>query len=48
MKPYPPTRNPAPAEEGFALIILIVAIFIILLFLAVAAPKVAEDLRREK
>jgi type II secretory pathway pseudopilin PulG len=48
MTPHPPTRNPAPGEEGFALILLLVAIFIILLFLAVAAPKVAQDLRREK
>ena len=35
-------------EQGFALIMLIVAIFIILLFLGIAAPKVARDLRRER
>ena len=34
------------AEEGFALVGLVVAIFIILLFLAMAAPRVAQDLRQ--
>ncbi len=35
-------------EEGFALIGLVVAIFIILLVLAVAAPRVAQELRRDR
>jgi len=35
-------------EQGFMLVGLIVAIFIILLLLGVAAPKVARDLRRER
>jgi type II secretory pathway pseudopilin PulG len=35
-------------EQGFILVGLIVAIFIILLVLGVAAPKVARDLRRER
>src|ERR1700753_1068025 len=35
-------------EEGFLLVGLIVAIFLILLALSVAAPKVAQDLRRER
>jgi type II secretory pathway pseudopilin PulG len=48
MNQNPPTRTPSHHEEGFALIILIVAIFIILLFLGIAAPKVAHDLRRER
>ncbi|RXH57413.1 PE_PGRS family protein [Granulicella sibirica] len=42
--------NPASreGEDGFALVMLIVAIFVILLFLGIAAPKVARDLRRER
>jgi type II secretory pathway pseudopilin PulG len=36
------------AEQGFVLVGLIVAIFIILLFLGIAAPRVARDLRRER
>ena len=35
-------------DEGFALIVLVVAIFVMLLFLGVAAPLVARDLQREK
>ena len=35
-------------EEGFALLALIVVIFVILLFLGIAAPTVARDLRRER
>jgi type II secretory pathway pseudopilin PulG len=35
-------------EQGFMLVGLIVAIFLILLALSVAAPKVAEGLRRER
>jgi type II secretory pathway pseudopilin PulG len=35
-------------EQGFMLVGLIVAIFLILLALSVAAPKVAQDLRRER
>ena len=35
-------------EQGFMLVGLIVAIFLILLVLGVAAPKVARDLRRER
>ncbi|HMF63353.1 MAG TPA: type II secretion system protein [Edaphobacter sp.] len=37
-----------PDEQGFMLVGLIVAIFLILLVLGVAAPKVARDLRRER
>ena len=44
----PQSREPQQAEEGFALIALIVAIFIILIFLSIAAPKVARDLRRDR
>ena len=36
------------SEQGFMLVGLIVAIFIILLLLGVAAPKVARELRRER
>jgi type II secretory pathway pseudopilin PulG len=36
------------SEQGFMLVGLIVAIFLILLALSVAAPKVAQDLRRER
>jgi type II secretory pathway pseudopilin PulG len=35
-------------EQGFMLVGLVVAIFLILLALSVAAPKVAQDLRRER
>jgi type II secretory pathway pseudopilin PulG len=38
----------ARREDGFALIVLVVAIFVILLFLSIAAPLVARDLQREK
>ena len=43
--------NPAPdrtTQQGFALVGLVVAIFIILLALSVAAPTVARALRRER
>jgi type II secretory pathway pseudopilin PulG len=36
------------SEQGFMLVGLIVAIFLILLALSVAAPKVAQNLRRER
>ena len=36
------------SEEGFTLVGLIVAIFLILLVLGVAAPKVAKDLKRDR
>jgi type II secretory pathway pseudopilin PulG len=36
------------AEEGFMLVGLIVALFLILLALSVAAPKVAQDLKRDR
>src|ERR1700733_8553800 len=35
-------------EDGFMLVGLIVAIFLILVALSVAAPKVAQELRRER
>jgi type II secretory pathway pseudopilin PulG len=35
-------------EDGFALIALVVAIFLVLLVLSIAAPKVAMQLRRER
>ncbi|WP_213806574.1 type II secretion system protein [Granulicella sp. dw_53] len=35
-------------EDGFALIALVVAIFLVLLALGVAAPRVAQQLRRER
>ncbi|NYF77773.1 type II secretion system protein [Granulicella arctica] len=43
-------RTPAtrPEEQGFMLVGLIVAIFLILLVLSIAAPKVARGLRRER
>jgi type II secretory pathway pseudopilin PulG len=42
------TRNGNDGEQGFMLVGLIVAIFLVLLALSVAAPKVAQNLRREK
>src|SRR5271170_853593 len=36
------------SEEGFTLVGLVVAIFLILLVLGVAAPKVAKDLKRDR
>lgn len=41
-------RDVSHREEGFALIVLVVMIFVILLFLGIAAPLVARDLQREK
>jgi len=43
-----PTPMQRPGEEGFVLVGLIVAIFLILLVLGVAAPRVAKQLRRER
>ncbi|WP_158943984.1 type II secretion system protein [Granulicella sp. S190] len=40
--------NERQSEQGFMLVGLIVAIFIILLVLSIAAPKVAMELRRER
>jgi len=50
MKQMTADSNPMPrsGEEGFVLVGLIVAIFLILLVLGVAAPRVAKQLRREK
>ncbi len=49
MRPGTPPRKPSrTSQEGFALVGLIVAIFIILLALSVAAPTVARSLRRER
>ena len=49
MRPTLPRRTPSiTSQEGFALVGLIVAIFIILLALSVAAPTVARSLRRER
>ncbi|CAN5621177.1 hypothetical protein BH10ACI4_BH10ACI4_24250 [soil metagenome] len=36
------------SEEGFALIALVVAIFLVLLVLGIAAPRVAQELRRDR
>ncbi len=41
-------RQARHGEQGFLLLGLIVAIFLILLVLGVAAPKVAQELRRER
>ena len=46
--PTQPRASQPSSEEGFALVGLIVAIFIILLALSVAAPTVARALRRER
>jgi type II secretory pathway pseudopilin PulG len=35
-------------EQGFALIAMVVAIFVVLLMLGVAAPRVAKELRRDR
>ena len=49
MRPKLTPRGPsAVPTEGFALVGLVVAIFIILLALSVAAPTVARSLRRER
>jgi type II secretory pathway pseudopilin PulG len=42
------TSSGRRSEQGFMLVGLIVAIFLILLALSVAAPKVARELRRER
>ncbi|WP_433983569.1 type II secretion system protein [Tunturiibacter empetritectus] len=44
----PLSADERQAEQGFMLVGLIVAIFIILLVLSIAAPKMAQGLRREK
>ncbi len=50
--PSSPTDVPAPrsrqAEEGYALLAVLVAVFLVLLTLSVAAPSVARALRRER
>ena len=49
-RPPRPSRQPGrhEREEGFLLIAMIVAIFLILLALSVAAPRMAMELKREK
>ncbi|SNT24630.1 hypothetical protein SAMN05421770_10660 [Granulicella rosea] len=44
---YNPARR-AQDDEGFLLVGLIVAIFLILLTLSIAAPRLAQDLKRER
>jgi type II secretory pathway pseudopilin PulG len=44
----PKRRVEQEAEEGFMLVGLIVAIFLVLLALSVAAPKMAADLKRDR
>ena len=44
----PGVETEQKGEQGFMLVGLIVAIFLILLALSVAAPKVAQELRRER
>lgn len=44
----PPANQPHQGEEGFLLVGVIVAIALILLVLSIAAPKVAQELRRER
>ena len=41
-------RDEHTGEQGFVLLGLIVAIFLILLVLSIAAPKVARGLRRDR
>ena len=48
LSPIPPVDLRSRSQEGFALVGLIVVIFIILLTLSVAAPTVARALRRER
>lgn len=43
-----PETQISDPEQGFALIACIVAIFILLLVLAVAAPKISRDLQRDR
>ena len=43
-----PLGRAGAGEEGFALIAVVVAIFLILLAMSVAAPQVARSLRRER
>ncbi|MDE3105762.1 MAG: type II secretion system protein [Acidobacteriota bacterium] len=42
--------QPAPTtgEEGYALVALVVALFLVLLALSVAAPRVAQELKRDR
>src|ERR1700722_1677027 len=44
----PKRRVEQEAEDGFMLVGLIVAIFLVLLALSVAAPKMAADLKRDR
>jgi type II secretory pathway pseudopilin PulG len=46
MQPTSPIRS--RSEEGFLLVAMILAVALILIFLAVAAPTVAKDLQRER
>jgi type II secretory pathway pseudopilin PulG len=43
-----PDASTRPGEKGFTLLALIVVMFIILLTLSIAAPRVARDLRRDR
>lgn len=48
MNPERMPRNPKPAEEGYVLAAVIILLAVILIFLASAAPKVKEDIRRDQ
>lgn len=48
MQALSPIRRPADSEEGFLLLAMVFAVAVILIFLAVAAPSVANDLKHER
>jgi type II secretory pathway pseudopilin PulG len=43
-----PDRKPTDAEDGYLLLTVLVMVFLILLALSVAAPKVAKEIQRDK
>ena len=48
MTKMPPTRSPRPSEEGYILVAVIFMLAILIITMAVAAPKVAKEIQRDR
>jgi type II secretory pathway pseudopilin PulG len=48
MRPSRKASCPRPAEEGYVLAAVIIMLAVMMIFLAVAVPKVREDIRRDQ
>lgn len=48
MQSFPPTRRHKPSESGYMLISVMILLAVFLIAMAVAAPKVAESIQRDR